>query len=74
VFVTDHPATGRSSFQVLDLAAVRPGEPLVSVDLHYVTDLDIYLTTVQEYEGLVRQIFPLLRLGGGLARSRGAVR
>ena len=71
VFVTDHPATGRSCFQVLDLAAVRPGEPLVSVDLHYVSDLDIYLTTVQEYEGLVRQIFPLLRLGGGLARSPG---
>lgn len=68
-FVTDHPATGRSCFQILDLAAVRPGEPLVSVDLHYVQDLDIYLSTVQEYEGLVRQIFPLLRLGAGLVRS-----
>ena len=67
-FVTDHPPTGRSCFQILDLAAVRPGEPLVSVDLHYVRDLDIYLSTVQEYEGLVRQIFPLLRLGGGLVR------
>jgi hypothetical protein len=63
VFVTDHPASGRSCFQVIDLAAARPGAPLASVDLHYVPDLDIYLTTVQEYEGLVRQIFPLFRLG-----------
>jgi hypothetical protein len=69
VFVTDHPASGRSCFQVLDLAAVRAGEPLATVDLHYVHDFDVYLTTAQEYEGLVRQIFPLLRLGGGPERS-----
>ena len=71
-FVTDHPASGRSCFQVLDIAAAPPGEPLVSIDLHYVAEFDIYLTTVQEYEGLVRQIFPLLRLGGGFTRSPGA--
>jgi len=69
VLVTDRPAPGRSCFQVLDLAALGPGAPLVSVDLNDVRDLDIYLTTVQEYEGLVRQIFPLLRLGGSFARS-----
>jgi hypothetical protein len=63
VFVTDHPASGRSCFQVLDPAAARSGEPLVTIDLHYVHDFDVYLTTAQEYEGLVRQIFPLLRLG-----------
>jgi hypothetical protein len=62
VFVTDHPAAGRSCFQVLDVAAARPGEPLTTIDLHYVHDFDVYLTTAQEYEGLVRQIFPLLRL------------
>lgn len=72
VFVTDHPASERSCFQVLDVAAARPGAPLTTVDLHYAHDFDIYLTTVQEYEGLVKQIFPLLRLGGGLARSPGA--
>lgn len=71
VFVKDHPAPGRSCFQVIDLAATRPGKPLVSVDLHEVRDLDIYLTTAQEYEGLVRQIFPLLRLGAGPARQEG---
>jgi hypothetical protein len=69
-FVTDHPASGRSCFQVLDVAAARPGEPLATVDLHYVHEFDVYLTTAQEYEGLVRQIFPLLRLGEGLAVSR----
>jgi hypothetical protein len=68
VLVTDHPAPGRSCFQVLDLATTRSGAPLVSVDLHEVPELDIYPTTVQEYEGLVRQIFPLLRLGASSAR------
>jgi hypothetical protein len=68
VFVTDHPASGRSCFQVLDVAVARPGAPLATVDLHYVHDFDIYLTTAQEYEALVRQIFPLLRLGGGPER------
>jgi hypothetical protein len=68
VFVTDHPASGRSCFQVLDVAAAQPGAPLVTIDLHYVQDFDIYLTTAREYEGLVRQIFPLLRLGEGAPR------
>jgi hypothetical protein len=73
VFVTDHPATGRSCFQVLEMAAVRQGTPLGTVDLHYVHDFDVYLTTAQEYEALVRQIFPLVRLGGGVTRSSGAL-
>lgn len=72
VLVTDHPAPGRSCFQVLDLATTRPGAPFVSVDLHEVVELDIYPTTVREYEGLVRQIFPLLRLGPGPAGTVGS--
>jgi hypothetical protein len=64
VLVTDHPAPGRSCFQVLDFALARSGASLATVDLHEVAELDVYLTTVREYEGLVRQIFPLLRLGG----------
>jgi hypothetical protein len=67
VIVTDHPAPGRSCFQVLDLALARPGAPLGTVDLHEVPELNVYRTTVHEYEGLVRQIFPLLRLGGSPA-------
>jgi hypothetical protein len=72
VFVTDHPASGRSCFQVLDVAAARPGVTLATVDLHYVHDFDVYLTTAQEYEALVRQIYPLLRLGGGVVPSTSA--
>jgi hypothetical protein len=65
VVVTDRPAPRRSCFQALDLAHARPGAPLATVDLHEVAELDVYPTTVREYEGLVRQIFPLLRLGAG---------
>ncbi len=65
VLVTDQPAPERSCFQVLDLAPARLGTPLATVDLHEAAELDVYATTVQEYEGLVRQIFPLLRLGAG---------
>jgi hypothetical protein len=72
VFVTDHPASERSCFQVLDVATVGSGAPLATVDLHYVHDFDVYVTTAQEYEALVRQIYPLLRLGGGAPRSTGA--
>jgi hypothetical protein len=67
VLVTDQPAPGRSCFQVLDAGPARQGAPFATVDLHEAAELDVYPTTVQEYEGLVRQIFPLLRLGGGLA-------
>ena len=73
MFVTDHPATGRSCFQVLEMAAVSQGTPLGTFYLHYVHDFDIYLTTAQEYEALVRQIFPLLRLGGRVTRSSDAL-
>jgi hypothetical protein len=31
-----------------------------TIDLHSARELDIWEKTVQEYEGLVRQIFPLL--------------
>jgi hypothetical protein len=57
IFVTDNPAPGRSSFQVVDL---WDGQTSVTRDLHMVTDLDIYESTAREYEGLVHEIFPLL--------------
>lgn len=57
VFVTDKPAPGRSCFQLIDLWRHERVDPR---DLHTVEDLDIFVTTVQEYESLVRQIFPLL--------------
>lgn len=69
VLVTDQPAPGRACLQALDVGAARPGAPLAAVDLHEVPELDIYPTTVREYEGLVRQVFPLLRLGPAGARQ-----
>jgi hypothetical protein len=61
VFVTDHPEDGRSCFQIVDFSVgTSPGLQ----DLHAVKDLEIYETTVREYESLVRQIFPLLERPG----------
>jgi hypothetical protein len=57
VFVTDSPEAGRSCFQLLDLWHRDGFEPR---DLETVADLDIFATTVREYEALVLQIFPLL--------------
>lgn len=57
VVVTDRPDEGRSCFQALDL---RNGDRVHTVDLHEVDDLDIYHTTVQEYDALAKQVFVLL--------------
>jgi hypothetical protein len=40
---------------------------VVLQDLHAIPGLDIYETTVREYESLVRQIFPLVERGGAAA-------
>jgi hypothetical protein len=60
VFVTDNPEPARSCFQVVDLLEYRPDHPIQTVDLHRLRMLDIYPSTVAEYETLVRQIFSLL--------------
>lgn len=65
ILVTDHPAAGRSCFQVADMAAYAPDRPIATVDLHDVADLDIFPTTVAEYESLVRSLFSLLGAEGG---------
>jgi hypothetical protein len=57
IFVTDDPEPPRSCFQIVDLWS---GSTTESRDLHTVTDLGIYESTVREYEGLVREIFGLL--------------
>jgi hypothetical protein len=56
ILVTDRPEPERSCFQVLD---PRRSDG-ATADLHAVHDLDIYESTVREYEGLVHKIFPLL--------------
>ncbi len=60
IVVTDRPEPGRSCFQVIHVSAQIEDTPPVTLDLHQVTGLDIYRKTVEEYEGLVREIFPIL--------------
>jgi hypothetical protein len=57
VVVTAHPDEGRSCFQVVDLAE---GDGRTTQDLDKVPLLDIYATTVREYEHLVKSLFRLL--------------
>jgi len=57
IVVTDDPEPTRSCFQVVDLRGYRPDDPLTTADLHDLPILDIYRSTVEEYEGLVKQVF-----------------
>jgi hypothetical protein len=71
VFVTDEPASGRSCFQIVEIGPRRPAE---LQDLHSIRDLDIYESTVREYESLVRDIFLLIeRAGAAAGELSGAV-
>jgi hypothetical protein len=60
IIVTDRPESGRSCFQAVHVSALPAGTTPVTLDLHLVPGLDIYRRTVEEYEGLVREIFPIL--------------
>jgi hypothetical protein len=67
ILVTDRPEVGRSCFQAIHVSEVPAGTVPITLDLHQVSGLDIYRRTVEEYEGLVREIFPILgsRQGSG---------
>lgn len=67
ILVTDRPECGRSCFQAVHVSGLPAVAPPVTLDLHLVPGLDIYRRTVEEYEGLVREIFPILgsRQGSG---------
>jgi len=60
VLVTDCPENDRSCFQVIDVRKYSGNGRPTTTDLHLVPEVDVWQKTVQEYEGLVRQIFPLL--------------
>jgi len=60
IIVTDRPQSGRSCFQAVHVSTLPAGLTPVTLDLHLVPGLDIYRKTVEEYEGLVREIFPIL--------------
>ena len=57
VLVTDNPEPGRSCFQVLDHPAQGDA---TTRDLEQITVLNIYRSTVLEYEHLGKKLFPLL--------------
>jgi hypothetical protein len=67
ILVTDRPEAGRSCFQALHVSILPPAAPPGTLDLHLGPGLDIFRRTVEEYEGLVREVFPLLgsRHGSG---------
>jgi hypothetical protein len=71
IIVSDRPEPGRSCFQAVHVSALPDGLPAITRDLHRVPDLDIYRKTVEEYEGLVREIFPILGSRSGAAASTG---
>lgn len=60
IIVTDRPEPTRWCFQAVHVSTQPDGTPPATRDLHLVPDLDIYRRTVEEYEGLVREIFPIL--------------
>jgi len=60
VIVTERPETGRSCFQALSLAALRPGEPIRTVDIAELKELRIFRHNIEDHEQLVRRIFTLL--------------
>lgn len=65
IIVTDNPEQDRSCFQIVGVRdACADGEAPVLRDLHEFRNLEIFPTTVKEYEGLVKQIFSLLNAYG----------
>ncbi|HYB69859.1 MAG TPA: hypothetical protein VEH80_04275 [Candidatus Bathyarchaeia archaeon] len=60
IVVTDRPAPGCSCFQAVHVSSCVDRSAPASIDLHLVAGLDIYRKTVEEYEQLVRRIFPIL--------------
>ncbi len=79
VFVTDHPAAGRSCFQAMCLRDYTPGEEPKLVDLHQFSALDIYPSTVAAHEMIAQDLFTALtsarrpaRCATSTRRSEGA--
>jgi len=72
ILVTDRPEIGRSCFQAVHVSILPPAAPPSSLDLHLVPGLDIYPRTVEEYEGLVREVFPLIGSRNGESRKGGS--
>ena len=72
ILVTDRPELGRSCFQAIHVSILPPAAAPSTLDLHLVPGLDIYRRTVEEYEGLVREVFPLIGSRSGGSRDGGS--
>lgn len=72
ILVTDRPELGRSCFQAVHVSILPPAAPPSTLDLHLVPGLDIYRRTVEEYEGLVREVFPLIGSKNGGSKNGGS--
>lgn len=72
ILVTDRPELGRSCFQAVHVSILPPAAGPSTRDLHLVPGLDIYRRTVVEYEGLVREVFPLIGSRSGGSRNGGS--
>ena len=60
ILVTDRPEAGRSCFQAIAFASMRPGEPFRTVDLAELKELKIFQQNIEDHEELIRRIFTLL--------------
>ena len=72
MLAADRPELGRSCFQAIHVSILPPAAAPSTLDLHLVPGLDIYRHTVEEYEGLVREVFPLIGSQSGGSRSGGS--
>jgi len=69
ILVTDRPEPGRSCFQAVHVSVLPPAAPPSTLDLHLAPGLDIFRRTVEEYEGLVREVFPIIGSRNGGSRN-----
>ncbi len=60
VLVTDRPEPGRSCFQALRLAGLKPGEPIQTLDLVELKELRIFRHNIEDHDELIRRIFAQL--------------
>ncbi len=60
VLVTDRPEPGRSCFQALPFAEIKPDQPFRTVDLDQLKELSIFRNNMEDHEELVRRIMGLL--------------
>jgi hypothetical protein len=60
VLVTERPERGRSCFQALALDALEAGQPLRTLDLDDVDELQLYAHNIADHDELVRRIFAML--------------